>query len=41
VSDEREGGAPLPSSSGWLTYVVVKEPDAWRIVSAQTTPIRE
>lgn len=46
VSDEREAslrdgpGATLPPSSGWLTYVVVKEQDAWRIVSAQTTPIR-
>jgi uncharacterized protein (TIGR02246 family) len=46
VSDEREvsstgdPGTALPSSSGWLTYVVVKEHDAWRIVSAQTTPIR-
>lgn len=46
VSDEREAslrndpGTTLPSSSGWLTYVVVKEQGAWRIVSAQTTPIR-
>jgi hypothetical protein len=46
VSDEREvsltddPGTTFPSSSGWLTYVVVKEQDAWRIVSAQTTPIR-
>ncbi|GAA2826462.1 SgcJ/EcaC family oxidoreductase [Nonomuraea rubra] len=33
--------AALPSASGWLTYVVVKEEDgAWRIASAQTTPIR-
>lgn len=46
VSDGREAslrddpGTTLPSSSGWLTYVVVKEQDAWRIVSAQTTPIR-
>jgi uncharacterized protein (TIGR02246 family) len=30
----------LPSTSGRLTYVVVKEQDVWRIVSAQTTPIR-
>jgi uncharacterized protein (TIGR02246 family) len=46
VSDEREvslrddPSTALPSSSGRLTYVVVKEQDAWRIVSAQTTPIR-
>ncbi|WP_327129363.1 SgcJ/EcaC family oxidoreductase [Streptomyces sp. NBC_01727] len=46
VSDEREislrddPSTTLPSLSGWLTYVVVKEQDAWRIVSAQTTPIR-
>lgn len=46
VSDERgaslrdDPGTTLPSSSGWLTYVVVKEQDAWRIASAQTTPIR-
>ncbi|MGJ6961706.1 SgcJ/EcaC family oxidoreductase [Streptosporangium sp. G11] len=45
VSDEREApvgdapGAALPSSSGRITYVVAKERDAWRIVSAQTTPI--
>jgi uncharacterized protein (TIGR02246 family) len=46
VSDEREASVrddpstALPSMSGWLTYVVVKEQDAWSIVSAQTTPIR-
>lgn len=46
VSDERDASlrddpsTTLPSSSGWLTYVLVKEQDAWRIVSAQTTPIR-
>lgn len=46
VSDERgaslrdDPGTTLPSSSGWLTYVVVKEQDAWRFASAQTTPIR-
>lgn len=46
VSDKRDvsvrdhPGTALPSSAGWLTYVLVKEQDAWRIVSAQTTPIR-
>jgi uncharacterized protein (TIGR02246 family) len=46
VSDERGAsmsdnpGTALPSTSGRLTYVVVKEQDIWRIVSAQTTPIR-
>lgn len=40
VFDEREDalGASLPSK-GSLTYVIVKEPDAWRIASAQTTPM--
>ncbi|GAB2823881.1 hypothetical protein GCM10022221_22480 [Actinocorallia aurea] len=38
VSDEREGGGGLPSS-GSLTYVLVEEQGAWRIASAQTTPI--
>ncbi|UBU12740.1 SgcJ/EcaC family oxidoreductase [Nonomuraea gerenzanensis] len=33
--------AALPAASGWLTYVAVREEDgAWRIASAQTTPIR-
>jgi uncharacterized protein (TIGR02246 family) len=45
VFDEREpelrdgDGTALHASAGWITYVVVKEPDGWRIVSAQTTPI--
>ncbi|MEV0384348.1 SgcJ/EcaC family oxidoreductase [Nonomuraea sp. NPDC050643] len=46
VSDGREAEVredprtALPASSGWLTYVVAKEPGgAWRIASAQTTPI--
>jgi uncharacterized protein (TIGR02246 family) len=29
----------LHASSGWITYVMVKESDEWSIVSAQTTPI--
>ncbi|MFA1542942.1 SgcJ/EcaC family oxidoreductase [Actinomadura monticuli] len=43
VFDGREDSPPdaLPASSGWITYVVAKEHDAWRIVSAQTTPIME
>ncbi|MFB4271153.1 SgcJ/EcaC family oxidoreductase [Nonomuraea sp. GTA35] len=36
----RDPRAALPSTSGWLTYVAVKEDGAWRIASAQTTPIR-
>ncbi|MEU6714937.1 SgcJ/EcaC family oxidoreductase [Nonomuraea sp. NPDC046802] len=46
VFDEREErlkddpATALPAESGWLTYVAVKEADAWRIASAQTTPIR-
>ncbi|MFC6082033.1 SgcJ/EcaC family oxidoreductase [Sphaerisporangium aureirubrum] len=46
VTDGREAavrdapGTALPSSSGWLTYVVVREQDTWLILSAQTTPIR-
>ncbi|GAA3422151.1 SgcJ/EcaC family oxidoreductase [Streptosporangium vulgare] len=44
VHDRRRetGGAPvgaLPATSGRLTYVMVKEDGAWRIASAQTTPI--
>lgn len=45
VFDEREDplrDAPdtaLPASSGWITYVVVKEHGTWHIASAQTTPI--
>jgi uncharacterized protein (TIGR02246 family) len=39
VSDERaEPRAGLPGK-GSLVYVLVREPDAWRIASAQTTPI--
>ena len=40
VFDEREDGEreALPASSGWITYVVVKEDGDWRIASAQTTP---
>lgn len=42
VSDEREGtpspGTSLPSK-GSLTYVMVKEQNAWRIAAAHTTPI--
>lgn len=34
---EQEGS--LPASSGRLTYVLTEEADAWRIASAQTTPI--
>lgn len=46
VSDERETplgtdpGRDLPTN-GRLTYVMVREHDAWRIASAQTTPILE
>ncbi|NJP93726.1 SgcJ/EcaC family oxidoreductase [Nonomuraea sp. FMUSA5-5] len=37
----RDPRAALPAESGWLTYVAVREEDgAWRIASAQTTPIR-
>lgn len=45
VSDGRDQalkdqpGAGLPAA-GSLTYVVVEEPDGWRIASAQTTPVR-
>ncbi|WP_129665559.1 SgcJ/EcaC family oxidoreductase [Phytoactinopolyspora endophytica] len=45
VSDERDASlradpaASVPSA-GSLTYVVVNEAGAWRIASAQTTPIR-
>jgi hypothetical protein len=45
VSDERKAvlrddpGTALPSTSGWLTYVMAKDEREWRIVSAQTTPI--
>ncbi|MEU8383043.1 SgcJ/EcaC family oxidoreductase [Streptosporangium sp. NPDC048865] len=43
VHDRREGGDTpadaLPATSGRLTYVMVKEDGAWRIASAQTTPI--
>ncbi|MFF7247100.1 SgcJ/EcaC family oxidoreductase [Embleya sp. NPDC008237] len=46
VFDRREGVGDadsttptLPAASGQLTYVLVKEDDAWRIASAQTTPI--
>jgi hypothetical protein len=45
VFDERDPssqdgpGASLPST-GSLTYVLVKDLDAWRIASAQTTPIK-
>ncbi|PSK97870.1 uncharacterized protein (TIGR02246 family) [Haloactinopolyspora alba] len=44
VSDERGGsskagsGEGLPAT-GSLTYVLAREHDAWRIASAQTTPI--
>jgi uncharacterized protein (TIGR02246 family) len=44
ISDEREAsskadlGVSLPEK-GSLTYVLVREQDAWRIASAQTTPI--
>nr|WP_158896214.1 SgcJ/EcaC family oxidoreductase [Amycolatopsis anabasis] len=46
VSDERDAapksdpGANLPLK-GRLVYVMAKEDDAWRIASAQTTPIIE
>ncbi|RMI43255.1 SgcJ/EcaC family oxidoreductase [Streptomyces triticirhizae] len=42
---EGEEAAPLPASSGRLTYVLVREDNGgragggWRITSAQTTPI--
>ncbi|WP_199431971.1 SgcJ/EcaC family oxidoreductase [Qaidamihabitans albus] len=45
VSDQRdtsakeEQGESLPTR-GSLGYVVVREQDAWRIASAQTTPVR-
>ncbi|MFD0855820.1 SgcJ/EcaC family oxidoreductase [Actinomadura adrarensis] len=40
VFDKRaDAGTALPASSGWITYVMTKESDEWRIVSAQTTPI--
>ena len=42
VSDERDTTSKnsLPAK-GSLTYVMVREHDAWRIASAQTTPIVE
>ena len=33
--------AELPSSTGSLTYLVIKNQDNWRIALAQTTPIRK
>jgi len=45
VFDERDAsvtdgsGVSLPST-GSLTYVVVKDQDAWQIAAAQTTPIK-
>jgi uncharacterized protein (TIGR02246 family) len=40
VFDKREDpGTALPASSGWITYMMVKETGGWRIVSAQTTPV--
>lgn len=47
VFDGRDGSprdtpdTALPASSGWITYVVVKEHGTWRIASAQTTPIMD
>jgi uncharacterized protein (TIGR02246 family) len=40
TSLKEDPGTALSSTSGWLTYVMVKDQGAWRIVSAQTTPIR-
>lgn len=39
VSDERDTGPALPTR-GSLTYVVVKENDAWLIALAHTTPLK-
>jgi uncharacterized protein (TIGR02246 family) len=39
VSDERAKPGPSLPTKGRLIYVLVREPDAWRIASAQTTPI--
>ncbi len=38
VSDERDDSGGFPEK-GSFTYVMVKEPDRWRIALAQTTPI--
>jgi len=40
--DERDETAnDLPASAGALTYVITNTDGAWRIASAQTTPIRD
>lgn len=39
VSDQRDGGAPVPER-GSLTYVVTKDDDTWRIALAHTTPMK-
>jgi uncharacterized protein (TIGR02246 family) len=42
VHDERGDGADdLPASVGALTYVMTRIDGAWKIASAQTTPIRD
>lgn len=40
-SDDDKAKTALPSSTGALTYVMVRTNDAWRIALAQTTPIAE
>jgi len=40
VEDRRSDAvAPLPASTGSMTYVMVRSDDSWRIALAQTTPI--
>jgi uncharacterized protein (TIGR02246 family) len=41
ISDENDGATGTFPAKGIMTFVMVSEGDAWRIASAQTTPIAD